>query len=279
MMKSDTKQSSAGKNLLLALLLLAPALVIIGKSSTSPASEWLWQWCSFVHHPAALTHRLEYVLFVPLGAAVVVFFRLTLGVRLLGPFRSNLIAVAFQMTGILLGLFLLVVIIGIIVALRPLLKTLRLPYFARISVMLGTVSLIMILAILASERWGMKLVENVAYFPIVVICLTAEGFARTLIKEGWGSALWRGSMTALVAALIALASAASGLSRLLTHYPELLLAQVGVIVLIAQHFDWRLLEKFNPAAKKPKRPRAAKAIGETDRAESLDEAEEQTQTL
>ena len=278
-MKSDRKQSSAGNNLLLALLLLAPALVIIGKSSTLPASEWLRQWFSFAHHPAALTHRLEYVLFVPLGAAVVVFFRLTLGVRLLGPFRSILIAVAFQMTGILLGLLLLVAIIGIIVALRPLLKTLRLPYFARISIMLSTVSLLMILAILASERLGMKLVENVAYFPIVVICLTAEGFARTLIKEGWGSALWRGSMTALVAALIALASATAGLARLLTSYPELLLAQVGVIVLIAQYFDWRLLEKFNPPAKKPTRPSAARAAAETDRAESLDEAEEQTQTL
>src|ERR1035437_1561623 len=119
-MKSDKKQSSAGKNPLLALLLLAPALVIIGKSSTLRTSEWLWQWCSFAHHPAAVTHRLEYVLFVPLGAVAVVFFRLTLGVRLLGPFRSILIAVAFQMTGILLGLLLLVAIIGIIVALRPL---------------------------------------------------------------------------------------------------------------------------------------------------------------
>jgi hypothetical protein len=283
-MDKNKNNSSVKRKWLLALLFLVPALLMIGKSSALPTSDFLWRWFSFAHLPVSPTHRLQYVLFVPLGAAVVVFFRQTLGVRLLGPFRSILIAVAFQITGILPGLLFLVLIIGIIVAVRPLLKTLRLPYFARISIMLSAVSLIMILVILSCEWLGMKLVEQVAYFPIVVICLTAEGFARTVLKEGWGSALWRGGMTALVAVLITLISEIPQVSKLLVEFPELLLTQVGLIVLIAEFFDWRLLEKFNPPKKKRKRAKVAKlvlpaAAVEAARAESRDEAEEQTQTL
>jgi len=134
--------------------------------------------------------------------------------------------------------------------------------------------------ILSCEWLEMKLVERVAYFPIVVICLTAEGFARTLLKEGWGSALWRGGMTALVAVLIALLSGISLVSELLAAFPELLLAHVGVIILIAEFFDWRLLERFNPSARKRKGNKSTRStVTDAARADSLEEAAEQTQTL
>src|ERR1035437_9789308 len=143
-MDDNRNSISCKRKWLLTLLFLAPALLMVDKSFALPTSYFLWRWFSFGHLPVSSAHRLQYVLFVPLGAVVVVFFRQTLGVRLLGPFRSILIAVAFQITGILPGLFFLIVVIGIIVAVRPLLKTLRLPYFARISIMLSAVSLVMI---------------------------------------------------------------------------------------------------------------------------------------
>ena len=94
--------------------------------------------------------RVGYILFVPFGATLVVFFRLVLGIRLLGPFRSILLAVAFQITGIWLGLIFLAAVIGIVVAIRPFIRAIRLPYFARISVILSTVASIMLLAFLSS---------------------------------------------------------------------------------------------------------------------------------
>jgi hypothetical protein len=283
-MDQNKKNASGKRKWLLVLIFLLPALLMIGKLSALPSSDFLRHWLSLAHLPLLPAHRLQYVLFVPLGAAVVVFFRQTLGVRLLGPFRSILIAVAFQITGIMPGLLFLVLIISIIVAIRPLIKTLRLPYFARISTMLSAVSLVMLLVILCCEWLGLTLVEGVAYFPIVVICLTAEGFARTLLKEGWGSALWRGGMTAFVAVLITLISQISQVSKLLMEFPELLLTQVGLIVLIPHCLDLRLLEKLNPPRKKRKRAKVAKprpdaASADAARAESRDEAEEQIQTL
>jgi hypothetical protein len=237
----------------LALLFLVPGLLILGKCSTFPTSNVLNRYLSLAYVPHHMANRVQYVLFLPLGAVLVVFFRLTLGVRLLGPFRSLLIAVAFQITGILPGLVFLATVITIIVALRRLLKVLRLPYFARVSIILGAVSSIMVLGLLCCEWLKIEMLGQMAYFPIVVICLTAEGFARTLTREGFLSALWRGGMTALVAVLVTVMSSAKEIERLFVYYPELLLAQVGVIVVMAEYLDLRLFEKLNPPPKKRKR--------------------------
>ena len=184
-MDKNKNNAPAKRRWSVALLFLIPALLMIGKLSALPTSSFLWQWCSFAHLQSLAAHRLQYVLFVPIGAVVVVFFRQTLGFRLLGPFRSILIAVAFQITGILAGLVFLVMIIGVIVAIRPGLKKLRLRYFARISIMLSAVCADYDPGDSRLRMDGPAMVEQVAYFPIVVICLTAEGFpGRSSRKAG-----------------------------------------------------------------------------------------------
>ncbi|KKM19075.1 hypothetical protein LCGC14_1659330, partial [marine sediment metagenome] len=194
--------------------------------------------------------------------------RLTLGIRILGPFRSILLAVAFQITGIGLGLVFAALVIGVIVAIRPILRSIRLPYFGRVSVILSAVALIFILAMLLSVWLGHAWLRSVAYFPIVVLSLTGEGFARTLSKEGVRSALWRGGATVLLAVLIALIARTPTFGRVLIAYPELLIAQMVSIVAISEYLNWRLLEGLNPmpvnrtrASKRspgrPKRPKAA----------------------
>jgi len=262
-MATSKQDLSTGQTLLLSLFFLVPGLLILGKWSALPTSGFLSHSLSLAQIPVHMADRVQYVLLLPMGAVLVVFFRLTLGIRLLGPFRSLLIAVAFQITGILSGLVFLVVVVAIIVALRRLLKTLRLAYFARVSIILGAISSIMILALLLCEWLGVESLGSVAYFPIVVICLTAEGFARTLTKEGLFSAMWRGGMTALVAVLVTLLSSIKPVERLVVNYPELLLAQVGGIIVIAKCLDLRLLERLNPPVKKRRRTRNTKSTSPT----------------
>ena len=258
-MKKHKASLTPTRKLLVTLLLLAPGLLMLGKTAALPISPVLWRWFSFAHLSAQMTHRVEYLLCVPLGAVLVVFFRLTLGIRLMGPFRAILIAFAFQMTGVVPGLVFLAAIIGTTVALRPSVKKLGLPYFGRVSVMLSAICAVMVLALLLCDWLGLQSFQGVAYFPIVVICLMAEGFARTLSKEGYASALWRGAMTALVAALIALVSSSSEVATLFLRYPELLLVDVGVIIVIGRHLDWRLMKAVNPKVHKPKRSDSAKS--------------------
>jgi hypothetical protein len=246
-----SKGNLSGKQkLVLGLLLIVPLLVVIGKWCVLPTSGFFLRVFSLADIPQNMRNRVVYILFVPFGATLVVFFRLVLGIRLLGPFRSILIAIAFQITGIVLGLIFLATVIGIVVAIRPVIKAIRLPYFARVSVILSAVASIMIIALLSSTWLDIDSLRRVVYFPIVVLCLTGEGFARTLSKEGLWSATWRGTTTVLVAVLITLLTQINGFRNLFLHFPELLIVQVGCIVGISEFLDLRLLGWLNPPAVK-----------------------------
>ena len=247
----------------LGLIFIVPLMVVIGKWSILPTSGIFSQVFSLADIPEKMHSRVIYILFVPFGATLVVFFRLVLGIRLLGPFRSILIAVAFQITGILLGLLFLAMVIGIVVSIRPLIKAIRLPYFARVSVILSAVASIMIIVLISSAWLDIESLRRLAYFPIFVLCLTAEGFAKTLSKEGLWSATWRGTMTAIVALLIALLSEINGFRNLFLYFPELLIMQIGCIMAIAEFFDLRLLRWLNPTAVKKSSSWFDQEVGQT----------------
>jgi len=245
MRRSKGKLSSRQK-LALCLLFALPLLVMIGKWSMLPTSGSFLRVFSLADIPDKMHSRLAYILFVPFGATLVVFFRLVLGIRLLGPFRSILIAIAFQITGILPGLIFLAMVVGVVVVVRPQIKAIRLPYFARVSVILSVVASIMIVILLSGAWLEVESLSRLVYFPIIALSLMGEGFARTLSKEGLKSAVWRGTTTVFVAVLITFFSQINGLRSLFLYYPELLILQIGCIVVIAGFFDLRLLSFMNP---------------------------------
>ncbi len=240
---------------LLGAMVAVPLALMVAKWQVLPTSATMLRVLSLQYLPEALHTRVRYILFVPFGALLVVFFRLTLGIRVLGPFRSILLAMAFHVTGILTGLVFTMIVVMSIAAFRPLLRSMRLPYFGRVSVILSAVAMILLLALLASNALGYKSLQKVAYFPIVVLCLTGEGFARTLIKEGRRSAIWRGAMTVAVAVLITWISATETFTWLLLRFPEMIVLQIAGIIAISEYANWRLLESLVPAPVKPKRPR------------------------
>jgi hypothetical protein len=231
---------------LLALLFGLPLVLILAKLPGLPTAEFLTQHDTLAHLPEQLQTKVAHILFVPLGAMLIVFFRLTLGIRVLGPFRSVLLAVAFQVTGIVLGLIFLMATVAIVVAIRPPIKTIKLPYFGRITVMLSAVAALMVVGVLASDWLQLDALRSIAYFPIVVLCLVADAFARTANKEGVPSALWRGGMTALIAVLLTWLAGISQVRQLLLDYPELLIAQIGGIIVISKFMAFRWLKFLNP---------------------------------
>lgn len=244
-MKPTWGNMAGAKKWAVLLLFLLPLMLIAFKYSDLPNADYLREVISLLGMPAEMQDRVGYVLFVPLAAVIVVFFRVTLGVRLLGPFRSILLALAFHISGIGLGLLFLVVV-GLIVCLRPVLKAIRLPYFGRVSVVLSAVAVLIMLALVASQWFKLGNLHQVAYFPIVVLCLTGDGFARTLSKERLRSALWRGAMTALVAVFITALWVIPGFVAVLIRFPELLVLEVGLIITISEFLGYRLFQNINP---------------------------------
>ncbi len=235
----------------LGLMFAVPLLIAFGKCQLFGCAQF-FQNFSLVHAGSGIESRLQYILFIPLGAVIVVFVRLVLGIRLLGPFRSILLAVAFQITGIWAGCIFLAGVIAVVTAIRPVLKSICLPYFARVSVLLSMVASIMIAVFLAGRWLDIGSLDRMIFFPIFALCFTGEGFARTLSKEGAVSAFWRGGFTVLVAIGITFIAQIQQLQDILLNYPELLVLQTGVIILIAEAFDLRLFQWVNPPARKTK---------------------------
>jgi hypothetical protein len=229
-----------------AVTLVTAAAIALARLPGLPTSGVMARHASLLTTPAGLHHTLTNILLVPIGALVVVIFRLTLGVRLLGPFRSILLAFAFLTTGIGLGLAFLAATILILVVARPMIKALSLPYFGRVSVMISAVALVMTVAALSGDWLRSPSLLNVAHFPIVVLVLVGEKVAVTMKREGVRCGIWRATTTAAVGVVVTAIASIPGLGRVLLGHPELLLVEICLIVVVSTLCGWRLLDSLNP---------------------------------
>jgi hypothetical protein len=171
-------KSTQPADLLAGALAIIPLAIILAKSTGHPLSELLASTLSLASLPGETMTQLAFVLLVPLGAVVVAFFRLTLGVRLLGPFRPILIAIALQLTGLVTGLGFLALVMAAIVLIRPLLRGAGLPYFARVLLLVGAVATLVIATVLAALAIGALaalpgLLDLLVEFPELVLLALA----------------------------------------------------------------------------------------------------------
>jgi len=188
--------------------------------------------------------RIFSLLFIPTCAFLAVLVRLTLGIRVLG-FRSILIALSFYVTGIIPSLALIVLTLGLISLLRPHLKHMGLPYYSRVSAVLGVVAGLMVIALVAGPWLGQETMWSATFFPIIVLALLAEGTARTVEREGPRSATWRTFTTVMLAFAMASLGRIVPLREFLLEFPELSLVQIAAIVLVSEFFDLRLFQEWD----------------------------------
>ena len=221
--------------------------------------------------PLADRHAVTYLLMLPTAVLLITIVRLTFGLRVLG-YRSIVIAAGFQEIGILPSLIVIALVLGIIMSLRPMMRRVGLPLFARVSMILGITACIMVATLFVGPWLRSELIWSLAFFPVIIVAMMAEGIAGSLDRQSAATAAWRLGWTLLVALLLqALLNSPTALDIAL-HFPEVMLTQLMVIVLVSEYFDLRLFEGWQgspdgiaaalrawlsdaPAA--PRRPRVA----------------------
>jgi hypothetical protein len=235
-------------------LILTPLFLAGAKQFHGP--QWLALGTSLEPLPRHARRHVEYLMFVPLSTMIVAFFRLTLGFKVLSVFRPVLIAIAFQRTGIPLGMAFLTLALATVVVLQPALKGRS--YYARVPMTAVIVVAMMVTSLIAYQHWHAGWMMHVAYFPVIALCLTCESFASALARSGVAKALWRAVTTTAIGILVMTAGSIPGFMALLVRCPELLLAEAGCVLLIAERFDFRLFESFNPLSALWQEPPSAK---------------------
>ncbi len=239
---SDGRQDSKHRRRLMTILFIVVLVIMLGKLPGTPTAELFTRIFSLEDLPLKMRPHLGYVLFTPLATIVVVLFRLTLGLEVYGLWRPIILAVAFHLVGLTVGLLFLFAVMAGIAVVRPLLRVSGLHSYARKSVALGSVVMALLATVAIGERWHSDTLLKVSHFPIISLCLISESFAMTLYEDGMHRAVWRASATVLSGVFISLIFRIPGAIPLLLRFPELLIAQIGCIVLVAEFMNFRLLE-------------------------------------
>ncbi|GCL47276.1 D-alanine--D-alanine ligase B [Microcystis aeruginosa NIES-3787] len=218
--------------------LLAPLMSLGHFLNAVVTLEWV---------PTLQRHAVIYVMLLPTAALLITLARLTFGLRVLG-FRSVLIAVGFQEVGLGPSLLIIAVVVGVIAAMRPWMRRIRLPLYARISLILAITAGIQIFFLMVGSWQRSHMIFNLAFFPVIILAMMAEGIAGTLDQSRPATAAWRLTWTlALALVLFGLMNFGPFL-KLLLRAPELMILQIVAIVLIAEFLDFRLLQDWQNRA-------------------------------
>ena len=202
------------------------------------------------HLPIAEQNLFKGILLLPVGALVVVFLRLIIGLKCSGTFMPILIATSFIQTELLNGIigFLAIVSIGLVI--RSYLSRLNLLLVSRISAVVIVVIGIIVLFTVVAFRIGLTEALTITFFPMIIMAWTIERMSILWEEEGGKEVLIQGSGS-LVVAMIAYLMMDNYLIR---HWAFNFLGVhaliLAAILMMGQYTGYRLLElrRFKPLA-------------------------------
>ncbi len=179
---------------------------------------------------------------VPVGALVVVFFRIFIGIKTFGTFMPILIALAFRETQLLWGIALFVLITFLGLTLRFYLEHLRLLLIPRLTTILVIVVILMISISLITNQLAVERALSVALFPIVILAMTIERMSITWEENGPREAISHGLGSLLVACAGYLVMTNEKLMYIMFVFPEMLFVVLALSLLAGRYTGYRLLE-------------------------------------
>ncbi|GMG87378.1 inactive transglutaminase family protein [Biformimicrobium ophioploci] len=182
------------------------------------------------------------ILLVPVGALVVVFLRVIVGLRTSGTFMPVLLAIAFIETQLVTGLaiFLLVVALGLWV--RFYLSRLNLLLVARITAVVVTVVILMGAISVISYKLGIEQALMVTFFPMIILAWTIERMSILWEEDGPDEVLIQGAGSLIVAVLAYWLMTNRYIEHWTFNFPELLLVLLGAVLVLGNYTGYRFSE-------------------------------------
>lgn len=182
------------------------------------------------------------LLLLPLGAAVVVFMRVIVGLRTAGTFMPILVSLAFMQTSLLPGLASFVSVVAIGLVMRSYLSRLNLLLVARIATLIVLVIFIISLLSILGYQLGYSTGMVITFFPMIIIAWTIERMSILWEEEGPREVLVQGSGSLVVAVLAYLLMQMPLLQHLTFNFPELNLVLLSAILAMGQYTGYKLSE-------------------------------------
>ena len=188
------------------------------------------------------------IMLIPIGALIVVFLRIIIGVKTSGTFMPVLIAVTFVQTQLITGIvgFLLIVGTGLII--RSYLAKLNLLLVARISAVIITVIMIISVFTVVAFKIGLTEGLSITFFPMIILSWTVERMSILWEEEGAKEVIVQGGGSLLTAVIVYFGMTNAFLQHLTFNFIGLQLIILATILLLGNYTGYRLTElrRFKP---------------------------------
>ncbi len=184
------------------------------------------------------------ILMIPIGATVVAFARNLIGVLPFGTFMPALIAVSFRDTGLVLGALFFLIVIVVCASVDVILMRMRLLHVPRLVIMITLVVMSIMALSVVCLKLGYSTGAAVSLFPMAILSLTCERFAQTVLEDGLKAAMQRMAATFFVAAACFFVYELEFLQIIIVAFPELLLANIGINLILGSWTGMRLMEYY-----------------------------------
>lgn len=215
-----------------------PALDLVGAQN----KDSLFNVISIQRLPNEEQSMFKLLLLLPIGALVVVFMRIIIGLKTSGTFMPILIAMAFLQTSLVLGVVSFVLVVAMGLVLRTYLSRLNLLLISRIATLVVLVIFIISALSLIGYQMGLNTGMTITFFPMIIIAWTIERMSILWEEEGPKEVMVQGGGSLLVAVLAYALMKVSLIEHLTFNFPELNLVALALIMLMGQYTGYKLSE-------------------------------------
>ncbi len=184
------------------------------------------------------------ILLLPLGALVVVFFRVFVGLQTSGTFMPVLIALAFIKMSLVTGLVTFLLVIGGGLVLRQALANLNLLLVARVSVVIVCVIGLVALLSVLSFHLGFADALQMPFFPMIIIAWTIERLSILWEEEGAHEVFIQGGGSLITAIAAYLVMQQPWVQYWMFNFLGLQLVVLALIILVGSYTGYRLSEMW-----------------------------------
>lgn len=188
------------------------------------------------------------IMLIPIGALIVVFLRVIIGLKTSGTFMPVLIAVAFVQTQLLTGIVGFLLIVGTGLVIRSYLSRLNLLLVARISAVIITVIMIISVFTVVAFKIGLTEGLSITFFPMIILSWTIERMSILWEEEGPKEVVLQGGGSLMTAVLVYLAMTNQYVQHLTFNFIGLQMIVLACILLLGTYTGYRLTElrRFKP---------------------------------
>ncbi|MCH9639756.1 MAG: inactive transglutaminase family protein [Betaproteobacteria bacterium] len=194
--------------------------------------------------PIEQQNAFKMILLLPIGALIVVIMRLIIGIRTSGTFMPILIALALIQTTLVTGIIMFLIVVSTGLFIRSYLSRLNLLFVARISAVIIVVIAIMASISIISHKLGLSQAMTVTLFPMIILAWTIERMSVLWEEDGPREVFIQGGGSLLTAIIAYLFMTNRIVEYLTFNFPELMLVNLALILILGQYTGYRLSELY-----------------------------------